>query len=99
MGFSRDQAHGFLLELNPQNGTPPAITLTTGMNTAPGGTTITGTVTLGSPAPKGGLVFTLASDNTKAVTVPATVTIAAGAVKAEFPITTLKVTTPDACRG
>src|SRR5437588_337099 len=42
-----------------------------------GGTSSTGTVTLSAPAPSGGVVVTL-SDNSAAVTVPASVTVPAG---------------------
>ena len=52
----------------------------------------TGTVTLGSAAPSGGAVVTLASSNTNAATVPASVTVAAGATTATFAITTSAVT-------
>ena len=47
----------------------------------------TGTVVIGSPAPTGGLTVTLSS-NSSYITVPASVNIAAGAIKADFPITT-----------
>jgi hypothetical protein len=55
-----------------------------------GGTNVTGTVTLGSPAPTGGIVVTLASNNAAAA-VPATVTVAAGASTATFTVTTTSV--------
>jgi hypothetical protein len=55
-----------------------------------GGTNATGTVTLGSPAPTGGIVVTLISNNAAAV-VPATVTVAAGASTATFTVTTTSV--------
>jgi len=48
----------------------------------------TGTVSLTSAAPAGGIVVTLASGNTNAATVPATVTIPANATSVTFPITT-----------
>lgn len=56
-----------------------------------GGTAATGTVTLGSPAPAGGVVVTLTSSSVAAV-VPASVTLAAGATSATFAITTTSVT-------
>jgi len=55
-----------------------------------GGTNATGTVTLGSPAPTGGIVVTLTSDSVGAK-VPATVTVAAGASTATFTVTTAAV--------
>jgi len=55
-----------------------------------GGTSSTGTVTLGSAAPTGGLAVTLSSNNA-AATVPASVTVAAGATTATFTVTTTAV--------
>src|SRR5262245_56189378 len=55
------------------------------------GNSTTGTMTLSAPAPSGGMVVTL-SDNSAAVTIPASVTIAAGATSAGFTITTSSVT-------
>jgi hypothetical protein len=55
-----------------------------------GGTAATGTVTLGSPAPAGGVVVTLTSSSAAAV-VPASVTVAAGARTATFAISTTSV--------
>ncbi len=56
-----------------------------------GGTAATGTVTLGSPAPAGGVVVALTSSSATAV-VPASVTVAAGATTATFVISTTVVT-------
>jgi hypothetical protein len=55
-----------------------------------GGASSTGTVTLTGPAPAGGSVVTLASNNA-AATAPATVTVAQGATSATFTITTTAV--------
>ena len=52
-----------------------------------GGAT-TGLVTIGSPAPAGGWVVNLVSSSPYFVSVPATVTVAAGATTASFSITT-----------
>ena len=52
-----------------------------------GGVGSTGTVTLSSAAPAGGAVVTLASSNTNAATVPASVTVAADATTKTFAIT------------
>src|SRR5205814_1711939 len=53
----------------------------------------TGTVTLGTPAPAGGAVVTLASGNLNAATVPASVTVAANATTATCAIAPKAVTT------
>jgi hypothetical protein len=57
-----------------------------------GGNSSTGTVTLSAPAPSGGLVVTLGSNNTAAATVPASVTVPAGATSATFSVATKAVT-------
>lgn len=54
-----------------------------------GGGTVTGTVTLSAPAPAGGTVVNLFSSNTALATVPASVTVAAGARTASVVVTTL----------
>jgi hypothetical protein len=53
-----------------------------------GGTGSTGTVTLSGAAPTGGAVVSLGTSNSTVATVPATMTIAAGATSGTFPITT-----------
>jgi hypothetical protein len=60
------------------------------------GDTATGTVVLTSPAPSGGFVVDLMSDNTSVATVPATVVVAAGATSATFTVTTSATTTGSA---
>jgi hypothetical protein len=57
-----------------------------------GGDPATGTVTLNSNAPAGGALVTLASNNA-AVSVPASVTIPAGQLRATFPVQTNVVAT------
>jgi hypothetical protein len=52
----------------------------------------TGTVTLSSAAPAGGIVVTLTSSNTAAATVPSNVTVLQGATTATFTATTYTVT-------
>jgi hypothetical protein len=52
-----------------------------------GGSNSTGTVTISSPAPVGGLVINLSSSN-GAASVPSTVTVASGATTATFTVTT-----------
>ena len=56
-----------------------------------GGDPATGTVTLNAAAPAGGFTVSLSSDNTTAATVPASVTVPAGATSATFPVTTHQV--------
>ena len=56
-----------------------------------GGDPATGTVTLTAPAAATGFAVALSSDNTAAATVPPSVTVAAGATTANFPVTTKKV--------
>jgi hypothetical protein len=57
------------------------------------GTTVTFTVNLNAPAPAGGYVVNLASSNTTAATMPATVTVPAGATTANVTVTHLSVAT------
>ena len=59
-----------------------------------GGTNSTGTITLSAPAPVGGASFTL--NAAAGISVPAAVTVAGGATKASFPITTVAVTASQA---
>ena len=56
-----------------------------------GGSSSTGTVTLNGPAPAGGAVVALSSNNTNATTVPPSVTVAAGSTTATFTVTTKTV--------
>jgi len=59
--------------------------------TITGGASTTGTVTLSSPAPIGGISIALIPSVTS-VTVPKTITIPVGALSASFPVTTRTVT-------
>ena len=71
---------------------PPVVSsVTLNQTSVIGGTSSTGTVTLGSAAPTGGLSVGLSSSNTAAATVPASVTVAAGATTATFTVTTVTV--------
>src|SRR5262245_18704884 len=56
-----------------------------------GGQGSTGTATLSGPAPSGGAVITLSSANSAVASVPASVTVAAGATSASFAVTTSTV--------
>src|SRR4051812_38427717 len=80
-----------LLTVNPAAAAPAVASLSVSPASVVGGTPATGAVTLTAPAPAGGLVVTL-SDNSAAVTVPASVTVPAGATGANFTITTAAVT-------
>ncbi len=72
----------------------PALTaLTVSPTSVTGGATATGTVTLGSAAPAGGVVVSLGSNLPGAASVPATVTVPGGATSATFPVTTSAVDT------
>jgi hypothetical protein len=56
-----------------------------------GGNASTGTVTLTSPAPAGGFLVSLSSDNSAAATVPPSVTVASGSTSATFAVSTSQV--------
>lgn len=56
-----------------------------------GGSSSTGTVALTAAAPSGGFAVALSSDNTAAATVPASVTVLAGATTATFVVSTTVV--------
>jgi hypothetical protein len=68
---------------------PTPVSLSLAPTSVQGGTASVGTVTLSGPAPAGGAVVALASNNTAAATVPASFTIAAGATSGTFSVTTL----------
>jgi len=79
--------------------TPPSTTTTASLSAVSvsptsvvGGTTAQGTVTLTGAAPSGGAVVTLSSANTSVVSVPASVTVAAGNSSATFGVNTSAVT-------
>ncbi len=67
--------------------------LTLNPTTLVGGSSSTGTVTLSAAAPSGGTVVSL-SDDSPSVTVPASVTVAAGTTSRTFSVTTSAVTAP-----
>jgi len=78
----------------PPTGGPTLTSLTFNPNTVVGGSPSVGAVTLSRPAPNGGALVTLSSSNPGVVTVPASVTIGAGATSASFPASTSSVTAP-----
>ena len=73
----------------------PSLPTLTGFTVSPtsvqGGTSATGTVTLDSAAPAGGLGVSLSSSLPGSASVPATVTVPAGATSASFTVTTFPV--------
>lgn len=72
----------------------PALTaLTVSPTSVAGGTNATGTVTLESAAPAGGVTIGLGSNLPGSASVPASVTVPAGATSATFPVTTFPVDT------
>jgi uncharacterized repeat protein (TIGR03803 family) len=86
---------GVLFRVDPANPAPPApLPTLTGLTLAPsavvGGQSLTGTVTLGGPAPSGGAVVALSSSSSVA-SVPATVTVPGGATSASFVVSTTPV--------
>jgi hypothetical protein len=73
---------------------PPSVTaLSLSSASVAGGVNTTATVTLADVAGPGGVVVNLASSNTGAATVPATVTVPSGASAASFTVTTAAVAT------
>ncbi len=73
----------------------PLQSLALSPNSVNGGQASTGTLTLNTPAPAGGALVSLGSDNVAVATVPASVTIAEGQTNGTFPVTTF-VPTSDA---
>jgi len=69
-------------------GFPTLSSFTISPTSVPAGGTSSGTVTLSSQAPSGGLVVNLASANTSVATVPSSVTVAQGSTTATFTINT-----------
>jgi subtilase family serine protease len=81
-------APAVVLNANPVSSltlTPPSVV---------GGLDATGTVTLTNPAPTAGAVVTLTVTGSAPVSVPTSVTIAAGASSTDFAISTMAVTAP-----
>jgi hypothetical protein len=78
--------------VNAPSGGPAAASVSLSQSSVVGGTPVTGTVTITAAAPAGGTVVPLESNNTAAATVPASVTVPAGATRATFPVETKPVT-------
>jgi hypothetical protein len=87
-GVSRDWA----LYVAPDPNAPPLLqSLAIAPTSVAGGTNATGTVTLRTPAPAGGLSVTLSTSNLSVARPPGIVTIPAGQTSATFAITTFAV--------
>jgi len=73
--------------------TPSVVSLTLAPSSVPGGGQVQGTVTLSNPAPTGGAVVSLSSDDRNGVitTLPPTVTVQVGATAAQFTVSTRAV--------
>jgi uncharacterized protein (UPF0548 family) len=69
------------------------LALTVNPASVTGGGASTGTVTLSGPAPSGGAVVSLSSDNPGVATVPGEVTVPESATSATFPVSTAQVST------
>ena len=78
------------LTVNPSGTPPPAATLSSLIvpSSVTGGNSAIGTVRLAATAPSGGSVVTLGSNQPGAASLPASVTVPAGAISANFTITT-----------
>jgi uncharacterized protein (TIGR03790 family) len=79
--------------LAPFNGPNPQSSLVLNPQFPVGPAAATGTVVLASPAPAGGTVVNLKSSKPKTASVPASVTVAAGATSANFNIATVATIT------
>jgi uncharacterized protein (TIGR03437 family) len=79
------------LTVNPP-GSPTLTSVTVSPAYVTGGTTATGTVTLGAAAPVGGIAVTLLSSSVAYAQVPSFVTVPQGATTASFTISTSHVT-------
>jgi hypothetical protein len=86
------------LKVNPAPSPVAPISLSINPTSVKGGSTSQGTVSLSSPAPSGGTVVTLSSSNTGIASVPASVTVPAGAQSATFTVLTSKVSSSTSVR-
>jgi subtilisin family serine protease len=78
----------------PPSGAPTLTSLSFNPNPVVGGLSSSGAVTLSGKAPSGGALVSLSSSNPGVVSVPASVTIGAGAASASFTASTSIVTAP-----
>jgi hypothetical protein len=89
--MTADYSWSFTTAAAPPPLTVASVSLTPTVVT--GGTSSTGTVTLSTAAPSGGIAVSLTSSNPGAASVPSSVTVLAGATTATFTVTTVTVTT------
>jgi uncharacterized repeat protein (TIGR03803 family) len=86
---------GVLFRMEPLVSTPAPLPtlaqLALSPSTVIGGQSSTGSIRLNGPAPSGGAVITLSSGSAAAASVPATVTVPAGAWTASFSVSTTRV--------
>ena len=83
------------LTVHPAGGPAVSVSaLSLSPGTVTGGATSTATVTLSGAAPSAGAPVSLGSSNTAVATVPASVTVPAGATSATFTVTSSPVTAP-----
>lgn len=85
-------SRAFTLSVTPGATGPAVASVTLSESSVVGGTAVTGTVRLESAAPSGGTTVFLSSDNTAVATVPATVTVPAGAIVVTFTVETKPTT-------
>jgi uncharacterized repeat protein (TIGR03803 family) len=86
---------GVLFRMDPSVSTPVPLPTLAQLAFSPatviGGQSSTGSIWLNGPAPSGGAVVTLSNDSPAVVSVPATVTVPAGAWTASFSVSTTRV--------
>lgn len=75
---------------------PAVVGITLSQSTVIGGQAISGTVTISTPAPAGGLIVSLGSSNSTVASVPVTVFIPGGQNSANFAVNTFPVAGPQA---
>ncbi len=83
-----------VLTVTPSVVAPALSALTLGSASVTGGSSVSGTVKLTAAAPSGGAVVTLSSSSAAVATLPASVTVAAGATSAGFTVATSPVAAP-----
>jgi hypothetical protein len=94
VGISLNDPNPAILEFELAPSSTASISLsalTLNPTSVAGGNSSTGTVTLSGPAPAGGALVTLSSNNTTVARVPASVIVAAGATSATFTVATSAV--------
>jgi hypothetical protein len=89
IGGQPSNGYSYLYSVQTEGGIGLSLSsLTLNPTTVKGGSSSRGTVTLSGPAPAGGVIVTLGSNNTKAAVVPNNVAVPAGATSATFTVNT-----------